>query len=34
MTLEEFLKTNKGLFDYYFLEIKVYDPTKKPKNRH
>lgn len=31
MTLEEFLKTNKGLFDYYFLEIKVYDPTKAEK---
>jgi len=29
--LEEFLKANKGLFDYYFLEIKVYDPAKAEK---
>gem|GEM_PF-5093360 len=29
--MEEFLKANKGLFDCYFLEIKVYDPTKSEK---
>ena len=28
MTLEDFLKKNRGKFDYYFLEIKVYDTTK------
>ena len=27
-TLESFLRSNKGLFDYYFLEIKVYDTSK------
>jgi len=27
-TLETFLKDNKWFFDYYFLEIKVYDSTK------
>ena len=27
-TLEAFLRSNKWLFDYYFLEIKVYDPSK------
>lgn len=30
-TLENFLTKNKGIFDYYFLELKIYDETKAEK---